>query len=594
MKAHNVFSIGDVDLSLKDRGLTLVTGWSYDDNNGNMAGKSSVARNAPVWCMYGKTVDGVKADSVCNTSIKNAKHCGVTLRFEGVDGNMYRIYRSRKPNELVLSELQVGNDWDGEVWNDLSKRLDRDTQMVIDKLLGRDHKTFIQADFFGQGRERSFLALPGSEQRAVIEEILPLNSLETWRANAKDKLAEANKTVEAAKVDARVQTERVDGIRTKLEDITAQQTTWNNDRSSKTSELQARLNIITQRGTLIEDEIAILKQSIPADMTPQEYLKEQEVEETTYTSLMSTASYQIDSLTGQIDKRTSRPDICAFCNQHLPKDSIKMNEEAIQKARDERDELVKGKGENQAKAYNANANIGIAKEAIGLNKKLLENAEKDTLINLIAENKESRNPFDKMVNMYTEELKTEAKTSTTYHKTIEDEAKVRDHYHFWHHAFGTDLKTLMFEKVCPFLEDKANQYLRELNNGQIAVSFSTNRMMKSGDTKDQFCVTASTSTGSDVFELFSGAEKQLTSFAVGMALSDLAALQVEGASQFMILDEPFLYQSPENCENIVTFITTHKMGDNSTILLISNEENLSSLIQNRIHVTKKNGVSCIE
>ena len=34
LKAHNVFSIGTIELDLKDRGLLLVTGWSNDDNNG--------------------------------------------------------------------------------------------------------------------------------------------------------------------------------------------------------------------------------------------------------------------------------------------------------------------------------------------------------------------------------------------------------------------------------------------------------------------------------------------------------------------------------------------------------------------------------
>ena len=166
LQAHNVFSIGDVELDLKDRGLLLVTGWSYDDSNGNAAGKSSLARNAVMWCMYGKTVDGVKADAVINTSIKNAKHCGVTLHFEGVDGEEYRIYRSRKPNELVLSRKLTTDE--GEEWEQLTKRLEKDTQELVDALLGRDHKTFIQSDFFGQGRERSFLALPGSEQRSVV------------------------------------------------------------------------------------------------------------------------------------------------------------------------------------------------------------------------------------------------------------------------------------------------------------------------------------------------------------------------------------------------------------------------------------------
>jgi energy-coupling factor transporter ATP-binding protein EcfA2 len=61
----------------------------------------------------------------------------------------------------------------------------------------------------------------------------------------------------------------------------------------------------------------------------------------------------------------------------------------------------------------------------------------------------------------------------------------------------------------------------------------------------------------------------------------------------MILDEPFLYQSPENCERIVTFIT-QKMSDDKTILLISNEDNLVNLVHDRIHVVKKKGVTSID
>jgi DNA repair exonuclease SbcCD ATPase subunit len=146
--------------------------------------------------------------------------------------------------------------------------------------------------------------------------------------------------------------------------------------------------------------------------------------------------------------------------------------------------------------------------------------------------------------------------------------------------------------VCPFLEEKTNQYLRDLQNGQLKVKFSTSKVLKSGDGRDQFCVTASSDTGSTVFELFSGAEKQLTSFAVGMALSDLAGMQTEGASSFMILDEPFLYQSPENCERIITFITQH-LCDKSTILIISNEDSLVNLVPNRVHVVKNKGVTTI-
>ena len=345
---------------------------------------------------------------------------------------------------------------------------------------------------------------------------------------------------------------------------------------------------------LCERELHMLKQSIPEDVTPEEFLETNTVEVNALVALNSSASYQIDSLTGEIDKRTARPDECSSCGQTLSEESLAININAIQDAVANRDTLIRDRGENAARQYNAEANVGIAKEAVKVERSI---AAYESMI-IITQEAEARNerhnPFDITVEAYTDELRKEARMSELLHKGIEAEAKVRDHYHFWNHAFGTDLKTLLFEKVCPFLEDKANQYLRELNNGQIKVSFSTTKAMKSGDTKDEFCVTAKTDTGSKVFELFSGAEKQLTSFAVGMALADMAALQVAGASKFMILDEPFTMLSPENCENIVNFIRTHKMGDGSTILLISNEENLVNLIPSRVHVVKKNGVTSIE
>ena len=592
--AHNVFSIGTIELNLKDRGLTLVTGWSYDDKNGNMAGKSSLARNSIVWGMFGKTVDGVKADAVINTSIKNAKHCGVTLKFEGIDGNTYRIYRSRKPNALVLSVLNPGVLEDEEEWQGLSKRLDRDTQELIDGLLGRDHKTFIQSDFFGQGRERSFLSLPGSEQRAVIEEILPLTSLEEWRVSAKYALAEATAKVERANIEERVQSERVDGIRTTLAGMRDQQASWIGQNQTKLSAGQAQTNRIRTKLASARHSLRVVRQSIPLDIPSGEFLDTNQNCADTLTALLASNQYQTDTLTSEIDKRSSRPNVCSYCDHILPPDMIESNKQAIADAVEKRLSLVKQKGQDQAGLFNALANVGIAKEAVGLERDSLTHEAALALIEEAEERQKETCPFDVTVEAYTAELLKEENIRNAYEGIIKAEAKVRDHFQFWNHAFGSDLKTLLFEKVCPFLEDRTNQYLRELNNSQIKVSFGTRKVMKSGDTKDEFCVTAKTDTGSSVFELFSGAEKQLTSFAVGMALSDMAALQVEGASKFMILDEPFLYQSPENCENIINFIRTHKMGDNSTILLISNEENLSNLISNRIHVVKRNGVSSIE
>ncbi len=597
LKAHNVFSIGTVQLDLKDRGLLLITGWSDDDNNGNMAGKSSVANHCISWGMYGKTVHGIKADAVINTSIKNAKHCGVALHFEGVDGNTYRIYRARKPNCLVLSvkregTYEVGSGVDPTYWDDLSKRNEKDTQELINALLGRDHKTFIQSDFFGQGRERSFLALPGSEQRAVIEEILPLNSLDQWCENAKARVREVQAMIDESQAGYRAQTAREAMAHTHVQQLTTQQADWDADNIFTLTSAREKLNKIQLTSSGILTELKALQQSLPSEGTTQEALNAANAAIHLITVEKGNLDYKIDNLTGIIDKRQAKPDTCISCNQLIPVEQIKLNEQAVEADKIQREKLIHDRGECLAKLYNHQSDLGICNEALKLEARLAERAQEAAVTEQVRLLTVMVNPFSKpLIDAKAQHVKeTEAADGLRDLMTIQ--VNLRADYLFWQTAFGKDIKTLLFEHVCPFLEQKANQYLRDLQNGQLKVKFSTSRVLKSGDERDQFCVTASSATGSKVWELFSGAEKQLTSFAVGMALSDLAGMQTEGASSFMILDEPFLYQSPENCERIIQFITSH-LGGKATILIISNEDNLVNLIPNRVHVVKSKGVTSI-
>ncbi|KKL97174.1 hypothetical protein LCGC14_1837120 [marine sediment metagenome] len=591
LKAHNVFSIGNIELDLKDRGLTLVTGWSYDDNNGNMAGKSSLANHCITWGMYGKTVHGVRADAVVNSSIKNAKHCGVWIRFEGIDGVEYRIYRARKPASLNLSQKTYRVD--GEEWDDLTKRNERDTQELIDKLLGRDHRTFIQSDFFGQGRERSFLALPGSEQRAVIEEILPLTSLERWNVTAKEATAEAKIRYDDEINKQLLSTERVNMCRIRVEETETRVQNWKSSTGMQIAVDQKELNDVRDISSGIEEEISTLKRALPSKLSTEQVVRLETAKTNGLTMAINNLQIKIDGATTHIGQLTSRPDICSACNQKLPEDVILSNVQVVEDTKKEREAHVLDREEKHFQLSKSNATLHICTEVEKLEAKVNLKQKEVRLETEISRLLSATNQYATMLDSAKSVLELEAKNNEDYHKIASLWHEKLEHCKFWSNAFGRDLKTLLFDQVCPYLEQTTNRYLEDLNNGQIKVRFSTERTMKSGDTKDEFCVTASSATGSSVFELFSGAEKQLTSFAVGMALSDLAGLQTEGASKFMILDEPFLYQSPENCENIVNFIT-QQLGGKSTILLISNEDNLAGLIPNRVHVTKTNGVSSIE
>jgi DNA repair exonuclease SbcCD ATPase subunit len=165
---------------------------------------------------------------------------------------------------------------------------------------------------------------------------------------------------------------------------------------------------------------------------------------------------------------------------------------------------------------------------------------------------------------------------------------------FWRDAFGKELKNEFINQVCPFLERRANDHLEGLGNSQIKVSVSTRKVLKSAEDRSEFTITASSSSGGSSYESLSGGERQIVNFAVGLSLADLAELQTDGPSYFMVLDEPFMALDARNSENLVNYLNRYLGSKKETILLVSNEENLKNLIPNRVNVVKEHGISRLE
>ena len=177
LKVKNLFSIGEIELSLADRGLTLVTGFSHDENRANGAGKSSVANKAILWTLWGSSAGGLKAGKVLNRH--GAKRGEGQISFIGSDNERYTVIR-RRPASLTL----LKND------KDVSAKTAKITQDLIDKALGIDFNTFVQTSFFGQGRDLSFPALQPREQKELLEGLLPLHEIDKWAKFTEDKVKE--------------------------------------------------------------------------------------------------------------------------------------------------------------------------------------------------------------------------------------------------------------------------------------------------------------------------------------------------------------------------------------------------------------------
>ncbi|GAG07387.1 unnamed protein product, partial [marine sediment metagenome] len=193
-----------------------------------------------------------------------------------------------------------------------------------------------------------------------------------------------------------------------------------------------------------------------------------------------------------------------------------------------------------------------------------------------------KNLLDKLDSLRLEEDRTS--------KHLEKLRVEQEHLQFWRDTFGKSLKLMFIEKAAPYLQKRANYHIQQLGNSQIHFEVSTTKELAKGE-KHEIEVKVYSDTGGGTFDSLSGGEQQLASFAFGLALSDLASTQSVGDSSFLCLDEPFSQLDPRNSEAIVNYLTGSLSKERSTILLVSNDDSLMSLVPNRVHVVKEKGIS---
>jgi len=606
-KAQNLFSLGEVEIDLDKRGLLLVTGHSNDEGGANGSGKSSLSSKGIVWTLYGTTAYGDKADAVINRFADEDATCSGSVDVECSNGGKFRIIRSRRPNRLTVIDLATGTD--------VSCKLEKETQSMVDKLLGRSRETFLQTDFFGQGKAANFLDLTPKAQAELLETILPfeeltalaettksnLTRLKVIRASAERHIAEHNgKMLEAQRQERELSTS-ID--------------TWETQHDSKVASLTEQIaQLEASDPTLARiEELKTLVVQLPTRRETKAQIGN------CYEHLALLDDYKRQYNQALVEWRSHMPvkmsepleQKCPTCEQgiayqqyHELRQRYQRNREQIAVAESAiADVLYKLNQLNlQTDAVNSRlteADQNIRKlDAIDVEiAQLQATRNSDNLAILRKSLEDTRlevNPYEHLYNNNASTLKT-VTSSLNHHKNrlaeVDNDQKALE---FWQSAFSKELKNEFLDQVCPFLEGKANLHLEGMGNGQIKVKVSTTKTLKSSDSKSEFTIGVSSNTGGNTYEALSGGEKQITNFAIGLALADLAELQVEGPSYFMVLDEPFMALDARNSEHLVDYLNSYLKTKKETILLVSNEETLKALIPNRVQVIKENGVSRLE
>ncbi len=166
IEGENLFSWESLRYEIQ-AGISQITGFNYVDQTPEGSGKSSVP-NILAWTLYGSIPKDAKIDEVVRDGCKSG-HGRVTLEDD------HKVYRSRKPNDLYIEKPN------GEI---VKGKDARETQLIINQLVGRDFEAFCQTVYFAQNYPNKFISAGESDKARILSEVQDLTVFDRARKRA--------------------------------------------------------------------------------------------------------------------------------------------------------------------------------------------------------------------------------------------------------------------------------------------------------------------------------------------------------------------------------------------------------------------------
>ena len=183
ISAYNLFSWANLEYEIKP-GISQITGFNYDDNSPEGCGKSSVP-NILCWTLYGRIPKDAKIDEVIR---EGADSGGGAVVFT----NGHTVQRTRKPNSLKI----LGPDGQTIQGKDA-----KETQSLINTLVGLDFDAFCQTIYFSQSYPQKFVTASETEKVAILSQVLDLTVFDKARKRAQDLTKQADTQVQKLATD---------------------------------------------------------------------------------------------------------------------------------------------------------------------------------------------------------------------------------------------------------------------------------------------------------------------------------------------------------------------------------------------------------
>lgn len=630
---QNFLTIGNAEINLKDRGLLLIQGANKDDSSAdsNGAGKSSIA-DAICWALYGVTARGVSTDAVVNKSAK--KDCVVELHFEDA-GEFYRIVRHRKDStNKNATFVQQKHGVGGVMPLDLHKGTEKETQEVINALVGCSLEVFQAAVYAGQEKMPDLPSMTDKQLKLMIEEAAGTEVLARAHQIARDRLSVAFRELSSLQTLSSTHSVQHTTAAARLADETVKHADFEAQRKpqakaelAKTIPLNAKF--IELGGKIDAEELKDRGTELLKIASTFASLKSERDEQERLDKLILTASKAL--ATAEAAARRAKQDHtnavealrtlsdkvgqpCGECGKAYCEHDLEAVKKLRQADLDAATETLK-RCANEYKS--AKAAHDDAQERATAHKKTLTDVtamaarqrelqdelaqievlkkEKTAIEVEIEKCKSAAGVWLKKDNPYTasvalmektlRELEEQMRANEEKVREVESQVEILEEAVKVYGPAG--VRAHILDTVTPYLNDRTSHYLSALADDNIHAVWNTLTTNAKGELKEKFNIEVKNDKGAESFEGLSGGEKRKVRLATAMALQDMVASRATKPINIFIADEVDHALDESGLERLMT-VLNEKAKERGTVLVISHNS-LSDWIDEVITVTKEAG-----
>lgn len=561
-------------IQLANQGIVRIEGVNEDDQtaDSNMAGKSTIVE-ALLWCLFGRTLRGLKHNQVVNR--KSKKNCFVAVTFIS-EGKLYLCRRNRKhtkySNRLVLYRKNTP----------LSFRHESDTQRRLEDILGCDYESFVNSVVFGgfdSGSRKQFALQTDAQQKHVLDSFLKFEKFEIALRRTKKALEKENDQSSKMELDIVRLDTRVHALRERVRDLRRRCTLLDKTQSDERRAIKK---------TIRKLEKSSLKRN-------EENLKQAEDQVEKYIERKAGAGEKLSRIQRQLSdiakKHSDREKLlgknCPTCGSLVNGNSISA---LLNHLRRERSRAI--------------ASLKVAQETVGrLDRRLTYGRRR--LKRLQEKQKQHENTLSKIMTLK-ERLRSQAESSP-FQEELDEASKqysrqvsrllaykyeeqllknrIKD-LQFWETGFGNrGVKALIVREALPAMNAKLREYSQILFEGNATIEFKASKETQRGDERELFNLSYVTQRNADSYLAESSGGRRRVDICVLLVFHWLSR-----TSDLLLVDEILDGLDESGRERVLSVLSRHV----GTTIVISHRKDVNFKIGSVWKVTKKNGESRIE